>query len=440
MAEENQQRLISRVWMEAALAIFVALTLVAIVAERFILQTGFTVDANDGMISVYNDSVDGGISTSAITDPEGTEWRCVLADQALYSYCGFELIFDQARVDGLDLRNYDRIKIWLAYEGPTETIRLYLRNHDPVYSDPERYDTTKYNQLEFDGALATGAPLEFSMHDFFVANWWFQRQRLSPEMAHPQFDNVIIIEVQTGSDPQPGPHWFRLEKVEFTGQVLTSERWYQGIVGSWLGGALLFLGLRIVRLNRELRRKSQRERELLEINSLLDQRGRQLEQKAKTDPLTGAFNRIGIEGALKIGLAERRRAGRPLSIVMLDVDHFKPINDTYGHAVGDRVLTGLSLLVQESIRSTDLFARWGGEEFALVCQDTDLRDAAAIAEKLRLKIALHDFGNEIKVTASFGVATLGVRESLEQMFERADQALYQAKEQGRNRVVVSGSQ
>src|SRR5690625_5604747 len=90
MAEENQQRLISRVWMEAALAIFVALTLVAIVAERFILQTGFTVDASDGMISVYNDSVDGGISTSAITDPEGTEWRCVLADQALYSYCGFE--------------------------------------------------------------------------------------------------------------------------------------------------------------------------------------------------------------------------------------------------------------------------------------------------------------------------------------------------------------
>src|SRR5690625_7857146 len=111
MAEENQQRLISRVWMEAALAIFVALTLVAIVAERFVLQTGFTVDAYDGMISVYNDSVDGGISTSAIIDPDCTEWRCVLADQALYSYCGFELIFDQGCVDGLKLRNYDRVNM-----------------------------------------------------------------------------------------------------------------------------------------------------------------------------------------------------------------------------------------------------------------------------------------------------------------------------------------
>lgn len=219
--------------------------------------------------------------------------------------------------------------------------------------------------------------------------------------------------------------------------MLTSERWYQAIVGSWLIAALLVLGLRIVRLNRELRRKNQRERELLEINSLLDQRGQQLEQKAKTDPLTGAFNRTGIEEALKVGLEERRRAARSLSIVMLDVDRFKPINDTYGHAVGDRILAGLSALVQENIRSTDLFARWGGEEFTLVCHDTDLRDAAAIAEKLRVKISLHDFGDELGVTASFGVATLGARESLEQMFERADQALYRAKEQGRNRVVVS---
>lgn len=437
MAVEKQQRLISRVGIEAALAIFVALTLVAIVAERPILQTGFTVDASDGMVSAYNDSVDGGMSTSAITDPEAMEWRCLLADQAIYSYCGFELIFDQARVNGLDLRNYDRIKIWLDYQGPTESIRLYLRNHDPQYSDPEQYDTTKYNQLEFDAALAKGAPLEFSMHDFFVANWWFQRQRLASELAHPQFDNVTILEVQTGSSPQPGPHWFRLERVEFTGQVISSERWYQGIVGSWLVAALLILGLRILRLNRELRQKSQRERELLEVNSLLDQRGRQLEQIAKTDPLTGAFNRTGIEEALKIGLEDRRRAGRPLSIVMLDVDRFKPINDSYGHAVGDRILAGLSALVQESIRSTDLFARWGGEEFTLVCHDTSLRDAAAIAEKLRLKISLHDFGEDIRVTASFGVATLGVRETLEQMFERADQALYRAKEQGRNRVVVS---
>src|SRR5690625_772956 len=107
MAEENQQRLISRVWMEAALAIFVALTLVAIVAERFSLQTGFTVDASDGMISVYNDSVESGISTSAITDPEVIEWRCVLADQVLYTYGGFELIFDQVRGDCPERRNYD---------------------------------------------------------------------------------------------------------------------------------------------------------------------------------------------------------------------------------------------------------------------------------------------------------------------------------------------
>lgn len=437
MAKKNQKQFVSRFRMEAVLAIFIALTLVAIVAERQILKTGFTIDASDGVVSVYNDSVDGGLSTSTIIDREAAEWQCVLADQDAYSFCGFELIFDQNRTDGLDLRNYDGIKLWFDYEGPTESIRLYLRNHDPAYSDPEQYDTTKYNQLEFNVQLLDGAPLELSTQDFFVANWWYHRYRIAPGLAHPQFDNIIILEVQTGSHPEPGSHRFRLEKVEFSGQILSSERWYQVIVGSWLIVALLFLGLRIVRLNQELRRKNQRERELLEINSLLDHRGQQLEQKAKTDPLTGAFNRSGIEEALKIGLEERRRAGRPLSIVMLDVDLFKPINDTYGHAAGDRILAGLSALVQENIRSSDLFARWGGEEFTLVCHDTNLRDAAAIAEKLRVKISLQDFGEEIGITASFGVATLGARESLEQMFERADRALYRAKEQGRNRVVVS---
>ncbi|MDQ2075933.1 GGDEF domain-containing protein [Marinimicrobium sp. ABcell2] len=437
MAEENQKHFLSRFGVEIALALFVVLTLVAIVAERPILQTGFTIDARHGEVSHYNDSVDGGLSTSEIIDSDAMEWRCVLAEQAIYSFCGFELILDQARTDGLDLRNYDRIRIWLDYEGPTESIRFYLRNHDPVYSTPELHDTTKYNQIEFDAEMASGGPFEFSMHDFFVANWWFQRYRIAPELAHPQFDNIVVLEVQTGSAPQPGLHTFRMERVEFTGQVLTSERWYQGIVGSWLIAALVFLGSRTVKLNRELRRRSQRERELLEINALLDHRGQQLEQKTKTDPLTGAFNRTGIEEALKVGLEERRRAGKPLSIVMLDIDQFKPINDTYGHAVGDRILTALSTLVQENIRGSDLFARWGGEEFALVCRNTSLRDAAAIAEKLRVKISLHHFDEDVGVTASFGVATLGERESLEQIFERADQALYRAKDLGRNRVVVS---
>lgn len=122
---------------------------------------------------------------------------------------------------------------------------------------------------------------------------------------------------------------------------------------------------------------------------------------------------------------------------MVDVDHFKPVNDRYGHAVGEQVLTGLSALVKDNIRATALFARWGGEEFVLVSRNTGLRDAAGLEEKLRELLAAQDFDQVGRITASFGVATLRAGETLGDIFSRVDQALYKAKDQGRNRVEVS---
>jgi diguanylate cyclase (GGDEF)-like protein len=162
-----------------------------------------------------------------------------------------------------------------------------------------------------------------------------------------------------------------------------------------------------------------------------------LEEKSKTDSLTGAFNREGIEEIIKLGLWEWRSHRKPLSIVMLDIDFFKRINDTYGHAVGDHVLSTLSNLVQDYVRTDDLFARWGGEEFVLVCRNTRVEQAAIIAEKLRELIECHEFEENLRVTVSMGVATLSAIEPLEQLFKSADDALYDAKEQGRNRVVVA---
>lgn len=431
------ERPTSRLGLEKGLALLVLLTLVAILGERQILETSLTLDSSDGFAAHYSDGGEGGNSTSQIIDPEAMTWRCTLADQEVYAFCGFELVLDLERQDGLDLSHYDQIRFWMDYEGPTETIRLYLRNFDPVYSKPYLNDSTKYNQVEFDANMAKeNHPVNFAMADFFVANWWFQRYRIPPELAHPQFDNIVVIEVQSGSQAEPGEHRFKLEKIEFVGQVLTSEQWYQGIVGAWLAVALSFLTFRTLSLKRELGRKSARERELLEINTVLDSRSQALEEKAKTDPLTGAFNRQGIEEAIQLGLAERRQ-GKPLSLIMLDVDHFKQVNDAYGHPVGDRMLSGLSQLVRENIRGSDLFARWGGEEFVLVCRNTGLKDATGLAEKLRALLDGQTFGEPVGITASFGVATLGAHESLDQLFMRVDAALYAAKDRGRNRVEVA---
>jgi diguanylate cyclase (GGDEF)-like protein len=197
------------------------------------------------------------------------------------------------------------------------------------------------------------------------------------------------------------------------------------------------LASRIIKLKDEVVIQRKREAELLEINELLDTRSKALEIKAKTDPLTGAFNRLGIEEVISLGLQEWRQYRKPLSLVMIDIDHFKQVNDRHGHDVGDLVLSNLSNIVQQHTRAQDLFARWGGEEFVLVCRDTDLDSACTIADKLRELIANQTLHQNILVTASFGVATLKTNENLEQLFKAADTALYKAKSAGRNRVVTA---
>lgn len=424
---------------EKALGFLVIVTLIAVFAEERLLATSMVIDPSGAHeISVYSDRVSGGSSEARVLDAEKYEWSCVLKAGARFPYCGFEVIFDAERMNGLDLRNQTKIRIYLDYEGPAETIRAYLRNFDPIYSIPGVNDTTKYNQVEFNVAMLDEY-VELQMTDFFVANWWVAQHKVMPQYTHPQFDNIVVFEVQTGNGAPWGDYRFRINRLEFDGRLMSTQEWYQLILGAWLTIALLFLAVRLIFLNRELARRKTREQELLEVNSLLDTRSRTLEEMARTDPLTGAFNRQGIEDAIKGGLLDWRRERKPLSLVMLDVDFFKPVNDTYGHAVGDRVLMGIVELVQKNIRSHDLFARWGGEEFVLVCRDTPEQDAYKLAEKLRRLIGDHTFDGGISITVSIGVATLGETETLDQLFERADVALYSAKDGGRNRVELATS-
>ena len=424
--------------LEIVLIALVLITLVAIIAEQKILQASLVITPQSGnFIEVYDDKRNGGNSQSTITDPQNFRWQCTLRDKFAYPYCGFEIFFDPQREHGIDLSNYNKIRIWLDYQGPNKTLRIYLRNFDPLYSSPDIEPSTKYNQIEFSTDLLNDQYLEFSLKDFFVANWWLVEYNIPPQLSHPQFDNIIMIEVQTGSKEPLGEHQFHLKKVELVGQHLTTEKWYLMIMLAWLGAIVLFLAYRITALTGQVRSQKKRETELLEINSLLDLRSKQLEEKSKTDSLTGAFNREGIEEAIRIGLWEWRSQKKPLSLIMMDIDHFKKINDEYGHAVGDNVLSSLSQLVKTHVRNDDLFARWGGEEFVLVCRNTAIDQAQLIAEKTRELIAYHEFNNQVRVTASFGVATLHANETLEQLFSNADKALYQAKHEGRNKVVVA---
>ena len=161
----------------------------------------------------------------------------------------------------------------------------------------------------------------------------------------------------------------------------------------------------------------------------------QLEILSNTDKLTGIYNRLKLDDILEYEKKQFDRSSRPLSIIMLDLDFFKKVNDNYGHKAGDETLKTIAKIVLENKRETDVFGRWGGEEFLLVCPGTDIKGARALAEKLREAIEMYEFPIIVSLTASFGVAQFEKYESIVKVFDKADKALYEAKESGRNKVV-----
>nr|MBP8196958.1 GGDEF domain-containing protein [Chromatiaceae bacterium] len=138
-------------------------------------------------------------------------------------------------------------------------------------------------------------------------------------------------------------------------------------------------------------------------------------------------------------IAQAHRFGEPLSLLLFDIDHFKEINDRHGHQVGDQVLVELTHLVQRHLRAADLLTRWGGEEFTVMMSHCAADDAARLAEKLRALVAVWSFPNVGTVTLSFGVAELGTQETLDAWLKRVDDALYAAKEAGRDRVCLAAT-
>lgn len=194
-----------------------------------------------------------------------------------------------------------------------------------------------------------------------------------------------------------------------------------------LGQELLESNKELNNLMRELNAKN---RELRRANATIT-------ELSRTDPLTQCSNRRYFDERLEELISMVRRQSRPLCLVMTDIDHFKKVNDRYGHDSGDRVLQKFSALLRQFTRTEDLVARFGGEEFVVLLPFTDLDQARAMSERIRLDLAEKDFlGNGYQVTASFGISQLRKEDQPLNLLRRADQALYQAKESGRNRTAV----
>ncbi|WP_207061175.1 sensor domain-containing diguanylate cyclase [Motiliproteus sp. SC1-56] len=198
-------------------------------------------------------------------------------------------------------------------------------------------------------------------------------------------------------------------------------------------GVTLFVSLFILTYFIVAQREAVFEQQMAEDKIMLESMNDQLELQAATDRLTGAFNRHKFESILQDEVSRANRYGTSFSLALFDIDHFKSINDTFGHQAGDEVLKGLVGLVREHERATDQLVRWGGEEFIVMMPMTNLAGARVMAERLRKAIEKHAFPHGKPVTASFGIAQYDGT-PVDGFLNRIDEALYRAKDNGRNQV------
>lgn len=243
-----------------------------------------------------------------------------------------------------------------------------------------------------------------------------------------RFNQIANIYKALAMAPQEG-QLNNLNYLDHIGEQPPSLKWLI-VIGIALFIALVLSGL-VMAINRRLTTLVNKRTKELEKSRV------ELERLSNTDTLTGLNNRRRLDDFFNQQIIESIRYDKPLSIILFDIDHFKRINDNLGHDVGDQILVALATLVSDSVRNADMLGRWGGEEFMLICPNTDIYGATRLAELLRNTIASHDFSIPLSIRCSFGVAQRQYDEERKALFARADNALYQAKQAGRNLVVTS---
>ncbi|PCK08691.1 MAG: GGDEF domain-containing protein [Alteromonadaceae bacterium] len=405
-----------------------AVTLGPELLERTVTITPQTVKH----IDIVSDESVGGNSVVRWVNKSTASWSCDIGSAYEYPFCLSQMYLNKTPTEGINLSSYPNVKIWLKYQGPANSMRLTLKNINPAYTNSFDLSTSKYNTLELD-VNNLNLPVEVTLKDFRVAEWWLLQHEIPLEHSQSEFSNVNIIELQTGTGLHSDRHTFEFIKIQFEGQILSTEQLYFGIIILWVIAILIYISQRVILMSTEIKNREIIQLDLIAINSVLNIKSEQYKAEAKTDPLTGVKNRAGVRDALSDGYENSKNDNEPLTIILIDIDHFKAVNDTYGHDVGDEILKGLANVLQTNTRENDTLARWGGEEFLLVCANTNNKNALKVAEHIRKALEDAHFHNDMQITASFGLATLA-DESIDSLFKRADEALYQAKENGRNQV------
>ncbi|MBU3937512.1 MAG: diguanylate cyclase, partial [Proteobacteria bacterium] len=237
----------------------------------------------------------------------------------------------------------------------------------------------------------------------------------------------LVLDEAYGSLPQ---FYEAFENSAFMEEGVRSEGWFDNIGG--IKRYLAFDAVPIYNRANELVAAIETLQDISERKKMEED----LERLATTDALTGLSNRHRFNELLQQEVDRAKRYNTPLSLIMFDLDHFKKINDTYGHAVGDQVLQAVAKVIRENVRTSDWVGRWGGEEFLVLCPEATEKDVLVIAEKLRETVEKHIFETVKTITVSCGVTCFKPHDSVDAFVSRADEGLYRAKDKGRNIVEI----
>jgi len=421
------------------LTALVLLTLVGLAWNQWGMESTLAIDAGTpfAIDAVDDRATDNGNSVGTVVrDGRQFGLDCEIARGYQWPACELVVRFRRAP-EGIDLSGYESMRVWMSATGPEkdQRVRLFLRNYNPAYSRVADAQSQKVNELYFSPAQYPQG-YEIDLARFTVAGWWLEEHPTALDLSGPELGNVTSFAVSTGANLVPGLHTIRVERIEFRGKLIARSTFRLLLVLMWIASAAGYLLFDALLTRNQLRLSAASQNSLQRLNDALRLETHNLAEAARTDPLTGVLNRKGLADELLHMVRMGGDAIFPLTLVFIDIDHFKRVNDEHGHAVGDQVIRGLAALVRSAVQRDDLFARWGGEEFLLVFRNTPGLEARTIAERLRERIADAHWPVSLRITCSFGVTEWHQGEDLNEGVRRADDAMYRAKQNGRDRVEI----
>ena len=365
----------------------------------------------------FNDAAEGGTSTVTADPNRSLTWTCRITNSIEQPFCGVGFLLGDGASKGVDLSLFKSFRMQMEVSGPGGLMRLELKNSDPAYSKPGDPQTYKYNSVDLPlsrGRLHMDVPLT----NFEVADWWKQRLKIPPQLAHPDFRNVVQFEMQFGIDGKPGEYRIRIDSVTFHRQVISDGQFYGAVAALWMALILGMLWFRRVEARRAEREEAVR-----------------LRWASEHDSLTKLPNRGAFQCRLQAAILTAMERGTSVALLLIDLDHFKHINDSLGHSVGDELLRHVSDRLRGALDEHSFVARIGGDEFAVVVEDGCAEaDILSVANRLAdcIKVPVRTSQRLVSSGASIGAAIFPRdAQCAGDLFNAADTALYALKHSGR---------